>query len=430
MMTSMNTNNKSILPRRPNSPGSKLETYRTRSRLVEQQDAFPKRAQKDQRSSTTTDNTRKEQKLKRRGSISSNKQKQTTIDSLGPYDVICGRDSTAFNNVGNRRFRLLITMNVDRYNDSEGRHKKGQFIGSLVRTFRREIGAKFYKMKDGQLVELTERQIRQKVGHALRDVLAFQESQQQQQQQEQQEQEQTESDKTGTLLPMGKMRPWIMGPPRPRSQTANSALSSIRSRMSDIRKEIQPSNFRILPFPNSTPPPSLAISSIPHSSPTSQNSRTPFRRETSVGRNVPNFDSFGNQGTAAPNTNTFQSPMDFSYQPDYSSTSANGGQHQQNSEPSIASEFSQAFGLPNKNESRQCHWNNAKSFLENSNSYASYNNTSQINCDSSNNSNIGFDQQQPQQHTGDPFEDMDDLMPIPIDDQHDQNEDVRDVFEM
>merc|ERR1712193_429139 len=144
-------------------------------------------------------------------------------------------------------------------------------------------------------------------------------------------------------------------------------------------------------FPTSTPPPSLAPSSVPHSSPTSQKSRTSFRRETSVGRNVPNFDNFGNQGTAAPNTNTFQSPMDFSYQPDYSSTSANGGQHQQNSKPSIASEVSQAFGLPNKNESRQCQWNNAKSFLENSSSYASYNNTSQINRDSSNYSNIGFD---------------------------------------
>lgn len=112
---------------------------------------------------------------------------RTALDSLGPYDVICGRGSLAFNNIGNRRFRILIGLNVDRYSMADGRHRKGQFIGKMVHEIVNEIGAKFYKFQKGQLKELSGSQIRQKVGHALRDTLAFQESQQQLQQQKQQE---------------------------------------------------------------------------------------------------------------------------------------------------------------------------------------------------------------------------------------------------
>ena len=81
-------------------------------------------------------------------------QFKNAVNSLGPYDVICGRGSLAFNNVGNRRFRELIGMNVDAYNNSQGRRHKGLFIGSLVQRLQHQIGARFYKLKDGRLVEL------------------------------------------------------------------------------------------------------------------------------------------------------------------------------------------------------------------------------------------------------------------------------------
>ena len=100
---------------------------------------------------------------------------------LGPYDVICGRGKLSFNNIGNRRFRMIIGMNVSKYNGINSRHWKGLFIRSLVDTFVNEIGAKFYKMNRNntkQLIELTKTQRREKIGHALRDVVAFQESQQ------------------------------------------------------------------------------------------------------------------------------------------------------------------------------------------------------------------------------------------------------------
>mmetsp|Transcript_31047 Transcript_31047/g.73156 ORF Transcript_31047/g.73156 Transcript_31047/m.73156 type:complete len:298 (-) Transcript_31047:319-1212(-) len=107
-------------------------------------------------------------------------QSRIAVKSLRPYDIICGRGSAAFNNIGNRRFRILIGLNVKRYNAAEGRNNKGRFIRALVHEIVNEIGARFYKLKNGKLTELTATQIRQKVGHALRDTLAFQESQQQQ----------------------------------------------------------------------------------------------------------------------------------------------------------------------------------------------------------------------------------------------------------
>ena len=108
-------------------------------------------------------------------------------DGVGPYDVVCGRGAQSYNNCGNRRFRVFISMNVERYvQSSQGRGKR-KIIGSLVDTLLSEIGAKFYKIKSNQgpepsaleLVEMTVREIRQKVGHALRDLAAFKEKHQQ-----------------------------------------------------------------------------------------------------------------------------------------------------------------------------------------------------------------------------------------------------------
>jgi hypothetical protein len=148
----------------------------------------------------------------------------TAVNSLGPYDVICGRGSLAFNNVGNRRFRELISMNVAAYSNFQGRHQKGLFIGSLVQRLQHQIGARFYKLKDGQLVELKERQVRQKVGHALRDVLAFQDRQCKQNQQTQKHQQQHHHATSGCA----RLR-------SPDNQITPSSPQSIRSRNRKIR---------------------------------------------------------------------------------------------------------------------------------------------------------------------------------------------------
>jgi hypothetical protein len=92
--------------------------------------------------------------------------------TLGPYDVICGRGSNAFNNIGNRRFRVTICLNVQRYIDSPTREEKGVLITSVVALLKSEIGARFFGVKGGKLVELGGTDIRKKVGHALRDTAA------------------------------------------------------------------------------------------------------------------------------------------------------------------------------------------------------------------------------------------------------------------
>jgi hypothetical protein len=97
--------------------------------------------------------------------------------TLGPYDIIFGRCSNAFNNIGNRRFRVTISLNVQRYIDAPTREDKGQVITSVVALLKNEIGARFFGVKGGKLggkleLELDGTKIRKKVGHALRDTAA------------------------------------------------------------------------------------------------------------------------------------------------------------------------------------------------------------------------------------------------------------------
>lgn len=95
------------------------------------------------------------------------------LEKLRPYDIVCGRESVSYNNIGNRRFRIFISLHLNKYTEAEGRRRKGQVIRSLLHILTNEIGARFFRFSHGKLVELTENQIRQKVGHALRDMASF-----------------------------------------------------------------------------------------------------------------------------------------------------------------------------------------------------------------------------------------------------------------
>lgn len=264
MMTSTNNINQAVRFLNHDSSDLKMNDYRDRRRSLDERqhqsnyhEETSKRSQHHDQFTSTIENRIKTQDRQIGEADREDEKEQqykAAVDSLGPYDVICGRGSVAFNNIGNRRFRVLISMNVDRYNNSDGRHRKGLFIGSLVHTFRHTIGARFFKLKNGQLIELTERQIRQKVGHALRDVLAFQESQNQQQKRilketkmRQQEENNNFRPKLPTTKP-GKIR-----------HTTSATLSAIRCRLDEIRKEsntIRTQNHAIpppLPFGSRTP---------------------------------------------------------------------------------------------------------------------------------------------------------------------------------
>lgn len=89
--------------------------------------------------------------------------------SLGPYDIICGRDSDSFNHIGNRRFRVTVSLNVPQYQAVTSRQKRSELISSIIAVLKRDAGARFLKKKGAKYVELNEREMRQKVVHALRD---------------------------------------------------------------------------------------------------------------------------------------------------------------------------------------------------------------------------------------------------------------------
>ena len=90
---------------------------------------------------------------------------------LGPYDILCGRCKTSFNNIGNRRFRVTISLNLQRYLEADTKQKKTKLIISIAQELKYNVGARFLKknrMGNGY-IELSEKQAREKIGHALRD---------------------------------------------------------------------------------------------------------------------------------------------------------------------------------------------------------------------------------------------------------------------
>jgi hypothetical protein len=92
------------------------------------------------------------------------------MKELGPYDVICGRHKEAFNNIGNRRFRVTVSLNKDRYAGAPSRKEKTGVIKCIVGVVKSN-GGRFLQRVDGAWVELDEKKSLAKVGHAIRDMV-------------------------------------------------------------------------------------------------------------------------------------------------------------------------------------------------------------------------------------------------------------------
>merc|ERR1712045_295261 len=69
----------------------------------------------------------------------------SVVSEPGPYDIVCGRNSGAYNYIGNRRFRVTIEMNPQRYIDSPTREDKTNVIKSIVWMLHEQVGARFLK---------------------------------------------------------------------------------------------------------------------------------------------------------------------------------------------------------------------------------------------------------------------------------------------
>eukprot|EP00538_Stauroneis_constricta_P004890 CAMPEP_0119549240 /NCGR_PEP_ID=MMETSP1352-20130426/2990_1 /TAXON_ID=265584 /ORGANISM="Stauroneis constricta, Strain CCMP1120" /LENGTH=464 /DNA_ID=CAMNT_0007594747 /DNA_START=75 /DNA_END=1469 /DNA_ORIENTATION=- len=99
------------------------------------------------------------------------KDRSVALEDLTEYDVLCGRCTTCYNNVGNRRFRLTISMNVPAYRTARRKTEKGIIIASIMESIKAS-GGSFYRpsSKKGRFIPLSTIKIREKVGHALRDL--------------------------------------------------------------------------------------------------------------------------------------------------------------------------------------------------------------------------------------------------------------------
>lgn len=101
-----------------------------------------------------------------------------SINKIGPYDIICGRNNGAHNWVGNRRFRVTIMMHLKRYTAAPTREEKTHVIKSVIDLLmdKNGVGARFIKkVGDGTYERLKDKQIREKVGHAFRDMMSLEE---------------------------------------------------------------------------------------------------------------------------------------------------------------------------------------------------------------------------------------------------------------
>lgn len=90
--------------------------------------------------------------------------------TIGLYDVLCGRNKIAFNNIGNRRFRVMVSIWLNNYvNVAKRRKEKSQIVRSIIASTK-ACGGRFLQEREGVLVELSDREAHVKVGHAIRDM--------------------------------------------------------------------------------------------------------------------------------------------------------------------------------------------------------------------------------------------------------------------
>jgi hypothetical protein len=86
------------------------------------------------------------------------------------YSVICGRGKSSFNHVGNRRFRLLSSMFIEKYSQADTRLAKSAIVTEIINVIR-EVDGHFWRFKGGAWFEVGYDQARDKVGACLRDLL-------------------------------------------------------------------------------------------------------------------------------------------------------------------------------------------------------------------------------------------------------------------
>lgn len=89
------------------------------------------------------------------------------------YSVLCGRGKECFNYIGNRRFRVMVDMNLERYSLAETKSDKTRIVCEIVQTIRQSSGGGGYfcKQEHEKWYDVGDAVAREKVGAHFRDCL-------------------------------------------------------------------------------------------------------------------------------------------------------------------------------------------------------------------------------------------------------------------
>jgi hypothetical protein len=88
------------------------------------------------------------------------------------HSVVCGQGKGSFNHVGNRRFRMLASVSVDRYSNAATKAAKSAIVSEIIAVIR-QAGGTFckYENESNAWIEVGDHYAREKVSALLRDLL-------------------------------------------------------------------------------------------------------------------------------------------------------------------------------------------------------------------------------------------------------------------
>ena len=90
-------------------------------------------------------------------------------------DIVCGRGSECFNHDGNQAFRKVISEILSKYAATNSRHKKSMIVVDIINNIRsqgkRQCRFIRFSKEEKRWYEISEAQVRQKVGQCIRDTI-------------------------------------------------------------------------------------------------------------------------------------------------------------------------------------------------------------------------------------------------------------------
>lgn len=84
-------------------------------------------------------------------------------------DILCGRDKVSYSHVGNKRFRVIVEMNYQKYQQCSTREAKTRITDEIIQGIR-ECGGRFLRKNEytGMYEDVGDAYAHEKVSHALR----------------------------------------------------------------------------------------------------------------------------------------------------------------------------------------------------------------------------------------------------------------------